>query len=506
MPCVQRITNMPSSPRKNPSPKVKKTHICPTCNRSFSSKAGLARHRQDMHTSSRTGRRRQVKRLNMPFKIVKANGQPGTFSNSEASAQKIEQIIGRRGGGEWAFRALDPCSETSFSPNGARIPDQAQTQTAAMNFRVDKFIAPPSNLNDGDTWDCMIIALPFPELPFLTVVKNSNEQDWSSAFGRLNSTAANGVYPQSITFPALQYGEVTESTRQALTNGPTLGQYSEAFRTSYKGFSVKFNANALNDQGYVWAGQVTMGPSTSEVDPGDGFVYDLHAIAKLPMDVAALVSICPSYVRMNAREGVYLPIKFNGQNHEYRPCTWQTIHTNDQANKTHLLDGIELGYQRSNDSIPVDGTNPVKTRSPLDNEQPVVVSGFDNTQVGVAMFMGMGRGATLDFKGRMGVEAVASGSSPWNPFVAEAPMPDSVALEEFYTVQNLLAPAYPEKYNGWGWLIPVIGEAVARFADWGIKQITSWLDSKYNGPTVVSEPDAAAAAEASDYNPRAMVR
>lgn len=438
-------------------------HQCPSCTRSFPSRNSLLSHERNKHRNTKAPRRAVVYNRSNPR---------GMLANSPYDAKLIEQFIGKRGGGDWALRALDPCAE--LVTGAVRIPDKTIGSTASMAFVTDVLVSAPTGITAETEWDCMIVAMPFPEAPFWVWKKPSITTEW------------NLDPDQVIKFQGLSLGSVTQPNRVegpfiSSRDGPTLGQFGSAYRTTYKGFSTVFDAPDLHNQGRVYAGQMRSEPNTNPmtiVPSGSEGEFDAMELFlnKIPVDVAGLQSACPGMVRMRATEGIYVPIHFNLQEHAYQPTVWGPVHQGDTANTTQYLHPIQFGFLDSEGQR----HGAIGRLAGDFGNEIAVCSGSDNTQLGVALFMGMSGAANLDIHCEMGLEVEPSVGSPWYPFQEDAPLPDVTALEEFVIVQDQLAVAYPERYNSFSALIPLIGQAVASLASWGVGTVTRWIGSKYS--------------------------
>jgi len=396
--------------------------------------------------------------------------QPKRVLNGGVSrdVRTIESFIGRGGAGaDWAFKALDPCSEQK--EGGKRIPDRTASATVAFEGRSDALISAPTEVSAGEEWDCMIVAIPVPESPFLVFKRAAGGASWGT--------------PNVHEMPSISSGNVVTATWKVNQDGwPSLGVNGAAYRTTYKGFSVVFDASDLNNEGRVYAGQLRGGiTSRMTGDPGAGDFgnHPTYIIDQIPEGPQALDSACSGMVRMKAREGIYVPCRFTDPEHVYQKTPWSHINNagTGAAGGSNVLGDVRYQF-----ATVLGGTGGVEAGLPVTGGDPLltrVVSGIDNTQVGVAMFMGIHKSANLDLKMRLGMEAQSDPGSPWSLFQEDAPLPDMSALTDFVVIQESLAMAYPERFNSFGALIPVIGEAVAAMAGWGIGKATKWLTNRY---------------------------
>jgi hypothetical protein len=394
---------------------------------------------------------------------------------ASATAKRVEQLIGKRGGGEWAFRALDPCAENPYSERACKIPDQTSSSTVALNMRTDFIIPAPSDKK----WDCMIVSLPFGEVPMIHMVKESTSDEWD---------LATAPFKHVHNYPSLVYGRVKANhgsgAFQAVTEGPSFGQLGDQYRATYKGFSIVHIANDLTNEGMVYAGQISMPPSSKvlEVRDADDTERNINnsftqlSVAKIPYNISALIASCPGYTRTKAKEGVYIANKFVNAAHKYTSTDWVPIIIGAQPSATTSTNTVEVSFvdEQKNRQLTTLLADSVAGET-------LTVSGYDNTQVGVVIFEGLNPLSSLDVKLRGGFEAVPAPSSAWFPFATESPMTDNEALEEFYSIQSRLPDAYPERYNSWGALIPLLANVASGVVGWGVERIRTALNQRY-GP------------------------
>jgi hypothetical protein len=417
------------------------------------------------HKAARQGQRNRNK-------VVSRYSKP-TRGMQGPDARLIEDFIGRGGsGGSWAFRALDPCAEQLAG--GERIPDRTTGETVAFECRGDRTIMPPTDLADSAEWDCLILSMPIPEAPIWIFTKKTSDANWPAQPSIFGDPAVNPGYVWNVHDPTWW---------KLRSTGPTLGNYSEAFRTTFKGFSVLHDAPDLYNQGRVFLGQyrshaIKVDYTESALTGNDkGAVTSNLWFKKIPSDQSALLSACPGMVKMRAVHGAYIPSRFSNPVHTYTDTPWGYLRIDDTAVATRGLSAVTYEMTDGN------GNNLGEhTLTGTDASAWTVVSGTDNTQVGVCLFTGMAKQATLDIKLRFGLEAQAAPASPWSLFTEETPYPDEAAITEMAIIQDKMDTGYPESYNSFGALIPVIGGIVAEIARWGIGKATAWFTKRYSKP------------------------
>lgn len=371
---------------------------------------------------------------------------------------------------EWAVRALSPCDERI--QNGRQIPDGSTTASIVVTSRVITAITSP----DGEKpWNLLVATVPLPDVAFLykawrtmdvkpkdwTVARYTNLDAGSIGISTNNNTTP---YPVEPTIGSVQTGALVKQARMV--------------RTTMKGHTLSLNASSTTNQGMVLAAQYgDLMPKVSNArltlaseDP----VYDsvkesgsVILIENIPETTEHIFQIDPQAVRQSAREGVYLPLKFNNSKSPYT-----SVQTNNYWNETEGT---------AKDNLPIQGPLPVMVRyrsannerefneflftGPEDtttHRKPCLASiGVMNTQCGVVYFEGLSGQASIDVKTVNALELTPSETSEWQGFLDEAPEGDLTIQEAVHSAQRKMPSAYPARYNFLGTLfnmvLPMLG-------------------------------------------------
>jgi hypothetical protein len=452
--------------------------MCPLCDSRFTDAAQLERH-MPKHNNPALVRalggekyggaikltKRNSKRLQPSFKAAKILG-----GSNGPNATMIEKMIGRGGaGGQWAFRALDPCAEQKTG--GERIPDLTATSTVCFEGRVDRVINSPTQPTPVVNWDCLIVSMPLPEAPIWVFKKLSGGPSWGTP---------DVIYAPGVNYGTLKASSGTPWDTPGVPRFPTLGQEGVGYRTTYKGFSVIHNSNDLSNQGLVYGAQMRgmVGKSIHNIGNGTDQQPQL-SIEKIPYDAGALVSACPNYYRGPAKHGIYVPVRFSQSTHLYEPTDWARLSNDSTVTECKQTSMVRYGFT-NDQNAPVPGYPLDWGYTDGDNAILYNVSGSDNTQMGIALFTGVAHDAILDIKLRMGMEAQPSPGGGWVLFQSDAPLPDKQALEDMIVIQDQLDVAYPEHMNSLGALIPIIGAALGNLLEYGAGKVVSWFSNRYN--------------------------
>jgi hypothetical protein len=387
----------------------------------------------------------------------------------KADIRSIEEHIGRGGeAGVWAMMALDPMAEADVG--GCRIPDKTVGSTAAFVARNDTTISRPPGLpSDVDLWDCLILCLNMPEAPFVYFTKATKEPKW----------VLDNMHVLSMPTLDPAYHSYNKTAITSELGSPKLLRDAEAFRTTHKGISIMYDAPSLFDQGRAFCCQMRATPNITEktsADTGEGLEKQICKTAeyfKIPGDQGTMYSVAPEMTRFKAKHGVYMPMRFNNVIHNYTTTSGATKAKGEQDNR--MISGlIQLQYS--------DGTVSPSFRlssadGPKDGSE-LGVSGLDNTQVGIILFKGLSELATLDVKMLEGIECQCDPAASWCNFMERVPDVDEKALEMQVTIADRLPMAYPERYNAWGALVPVIGQVLGSVLQWGVGKVTTWLSNR----------------------------
>lgn len=456
----------------NPGPK------CPKCNRVLKTKSGLLTHMKQVHKQKTKSAHVAKKSVNLNTKGLRHNAKLGvTRYVNPMDARAIEDHIGRGGeGGAWAMMALDPFAETVMT--AVRIPDNTVGMTASFLSRFESTVAPPTGATSTATWDCLVITLPFPEAPVLVYKKLSSDLRWPGAVTATANEAqvisANGIPPG---WSALNHSNVVGAQPTFLAN-------AEAFRTTHKGLSIIYDDSALEKRGRVFSMQMRTAIQTfsqESVDVTgtppdtvwDGRMSKNLTQYRIPADQTSMYAVVPDMTRWKAEHGVYVVNRFTNVVHAYQSSSGIAKVPGNKDPRMYQVT-IGLVYEDGTEQLTVLET-PISTTAA---RQYMRVSGQDNTQIAVVLFKGLGGTGVLDLKFVQGSEVQVDSATPWALFNEKAPDPDQAALDDQIVIQDRLPYAYPEKYNAWGALIPVIGAVLNSILPWAAGKVGGWISSK----------------------------
>lgn len=442
--------------------------ICPTCSGRFPTTSAMEQHAAAKHQNQR--RKRPTRRTGQSI----YNTNP-MFPNSMVLTRAINQDLTKlsklgltEAGHKWALKALHPCDESKSEL--VPIPDNATSDVACAEIRHSRTLGAPSGATGN--WDCQILVIPTSDIPAAFRTRPSGGA-WSPWQALLTITP-------NFT-PGLVQIASAGNPFQALVD-PGLNKLSEEWRQLFRGMTIVHDASALANQGMVTAGQwgaksdiISDHPMVNGATTTPEKI-DFLVFTDVPDDDDKVVMKCPSATQWEARNGVYLPMRFNDPTHLFSEPTGSEFtpagsNTATKIGMPVILSGTGDTWSILGDSIQVPGSAPGILHCPT-------TSGGVNQMVGTAIFQGLDKSSSLVVKLRSGIEFVPTTGTEalW---MAKTRCPeDAVAIKNVQIIGNKIPMQFPHKYNSLGWLLPLIKQAAkgawAIAAPWLGQKITEW--------------------------------
>lgn len=346
------------------------------------------------------------------------------------------------------FRHLTPNDESLTG--GCRLPDDWRGESVAFEARTDWNIAPPSGLADDSLWDACIILLNSPDIAFIYAVRQSGSA-WPTE---------GGVGPGNwrvVGFPSVMSG-CTGAGETPVDVPPTLGNYADSYRGVFKGSTVTLVASRLYDEGLSYSCQFSQQPSREIVTLNSAVQ---EAFLGLPIESDQMIAKTSGTVLQEARAGSYMPLFFSQPTHNYQPGTagGLTVRFTDSSGKV----GIPL---------------PRAFNAPDGQAGNGLFNAAIDLNLGVQLFVGLNKHASLNVKVKQGLEAIPVSSGPWTGFTETSPPLDRQVMDATRMVESRMALAYPASYNSLGWLLGAIGNIVRTIAPGLIDSVGGWLKGK----------------------------
>lgn len=300
--------------------------------------------------------------------------------------------------GAWLQRHINP----AHGPLGAApIPDHTSVPSVVAEFRETLVLNTPTP-GSTDTWNADFLVMPASNMFGL-------HRAWSTTAG------------QGDTFAGL-----TSWAPPSIVAG--------AYRFTHVGITIELVANALSDQGTVYAGQTN--PNIC-LDVGQSLAAAAMAVAgpAPPQTTQTLVRDDPRHYQGLAKGGVYMPLKLAKPMVPYQQTvqTGRLIWRNEAGTPFNVgVNGQAFGFT----------TNDLCTYN-----------------VGVILFRGLSSTATLMVRTRLGIEATDAYTA-WYPFVRPSAMLDECALEAAALASQSTPNGYPASANDFWTILRAIGAAL----------------------------------------------
>lgn len=386
--------------------------------------------------------------------------------------QAIDQNLNKLGlssaGHAWALKALHPCDEskTEIVP----IPDNATADVACFETRHSRILSVPPGVNEN--WDCQLAVVPTFDVPIVFRTKASSTDVWGKWLPILSVSPSFAPGLVEIATGGTPFSQIQDAA---------LNKNAEEFRQLFRGMTVVHNASSLANQGMVTAGQWGVKWDTVLEPPavsGAGTTPDpiqFLVFTDIPSDDDGIIVKCPEASQWEAKQGVYMPMRFNEPTHLFTKTGGSEItpvgsNTAVKIGMPIILSGASDSWSILNDSIQV-GSEPGTLITPT-------TAGPVNLLFGTCIFSGLDKTAQLVIKLRSGIEFVpiSSNESVWATKTRSAE--DTVAIKNVQIIGNKIPAQFPHKYNSLGWLLPLIKQAAkgawAIAAPWLGQKVSEW--------------------------------
>lgn len=300
-------------------------------------------------------------------------------------------------------------------------------------------------------------------MPSVTIWSRFETTTFDSSFFGQTPTSYTVLITPFPNYPVVVHGEFmvngVSTRRYVAIPDPTItmefmvNNTIREFRRIGAAGTMVYTANVLNQNGTIICNQF---PSGND---------DFSMPTNLPIQPDTVSRATPLYVRLNIRDGFYMPIKYYEPIYEFVNCNGNT------ANLT------------------INGST-VYTYATRLNTSPTAAQVLPNTRYcwGVAALSGLAEGASFSLKVSHGYQMLISGPCSLSSLVHPAPFYDVRALQTASLLAGWMAMAYPSRYNDWAavkrWLagamenktvqsisktlvnaVPVVGQALSSQMD-----------------------------------------
>lgn len=389
-------------------------------------------------------------------------------------------------GEAWALKALHPNGEEATAVLG--IPDHVSVPVVTPEFRTN-FVVPGSPTAQNEDVD--VICLPFADLPCIYRRYKSGTQPsaWSSWNAVWNATLTTGVKLVSDAF--VSNTDLSDKTVKGTTvpvRSSNLAAIYGYGRVTHKGITCHLDAPALSDQGRVVAGQLALPfdseravlqvggwDSTTKKKVYSTGLADFYSLDNVPLEENCLVQASPGAAAWEAREGVYVPLRFRDPAHQFTPSgSAKLLGTTISSGENSALALVEeaqppTGYE---DAIRV---------------KPVVRM-LLNCQTAVVLFRGISNTANIHCKVITGLESLVETCSAVSPYQRMSPALDCEAINSVTRLGQELPQAFPAAYNDFGGLFGFIKNVTAQLRNKvlrkipGVGKFWDWQEEKIYKP------------------------
>jgi len=279
------------------------------------------------------------------------------------------------------------------------IPDRTGVPVAVTEFKSSYTI---QNTVNALNFDAVLTFLPSPQL-----------------FGTSSMTQA-GVQILGDYFVNTQLSGAGLTEKRQFWH-----QQVATARLAYYGITISYDCATLTDNGTLTAGQtMPCWVLVSSTNPAT------QAYSGIAITYGNLINM-PLAVQYRARDGAYMPVKL----------TNPALPFIDQSN--------DFAYG---------GWYPVGQGLPNNFLMSQLLDG----QMASVAFRNVSASTMLRVTVRMGLEVTPTPGSSYSSFMHPSPLPDSLALDAYYTISAHMNDAYPDEFNDWNKLKQVVSK-IGRF-------------------------------------------
>jgi len=355
-------------------------------------------------------------------------------------------------GQRWAYKALHPNGDGVTAAIG--IPDHTHIPITTPEFRSNFIVS--STLGANVSWDADILFLGTPDVSFLYRLYQAgtvpSEDSWKAVYYAASQ-------PRNVKYQAL--GWQSDGTAKRFSFNVQSGAFGVSYpkaRGMYAGMTITFDAPALVDQGRVVAAQLPLmeSPRTTgiELELADAnYEYvttNVINLGSVPYSEDELFQASPGAIVWEARDGVYMPLRFNEPVHTFTSLTSGNVST--VTNQGTDVPAI-LGYLRPEDQkiVSFRGPNGGDIGGPAFG-----TAGPFNFLSGLVLFRGIDARANLSVKTRIGLEAQVERGSVVAPYQHASPALDKMAIDAVTEVAQRSNMAYKAAMNNTNGLAGII--------------------------------------------------
>lgn len=427
--------------------------------------------------AKRARRRRQRQKRNMLFKELNRKcGSGAIVEQPDVTTQSGAIYTPDRPAGEtqnWVLKALHPNGEEITSVVG--IPDHVSVPVVSPEFRQDVVISPNGASDTNDNID--IVSLPFGDLVGI--------------YRRYKATASPGkttrwipiwnpTFNDTIAYRSYLIEQSDDATNQRVTFAERITDMNNVYgfgRMTYRGITTHLDAPATQDQGRITGAQLAIPYGVSQAAMyGDGWVgpdqknsvlaqVSGYSLDGIPLDPACLTQASPGASTWEAREGMYVPVRFRDPAHQFTPSGGVNVLMVTQGPYASALrtDGTVTGPDGTTGSAPA-------LLSPR-----MLLNGMTT----VILYRGISGAANVHLKIRTGMECQVDTCSTISPYQRMSPSLDREAIDTVARLSQDLPQVFTADMNDMGGMINAIVGVTRKIrnkiAGWGIPGISDFM-------------------------------
>lgn len=397
-------------------------------------------------------------------------------------AQQVKALGVSPQGERFLMKALyPPGTETQVS-----IPDSAWHPTMRIDSRPVLSFGVGAGAVVDASWDACIVVPP-GDVTAAIIITAPAGTDFSSPTAPANSSVRSlSCLPSSLGAGILKAysastrastGAATEASRNARSNPMSVS----SFRTTYRGVTLHNTSSSLYNGGTLIAAQF----ATGSVDESLGVwsrdslsMYTQNKLYNVPLTDDALTQMCPGAQAVDAKEGVFMPMRLLGP-YQHFVSEPSAIGAVIQQNSTSALAETitaqnNAGTLSSSTSVPssfipsyLGGGTPATTAAPWWVSTLYTTTGriddtnYDNVAVGVILLRNLPYQASFSLQAYVGIEAILDTASAFRSLTMATATYDPKAIQAYYDIVSSMPFTYPASYNAIGALLPFISRAIS---------------------------------------------
>jgi len=372
----------------------------------------------------------------------------------------------------WVLKALHPAGDEP----ACGIPDEINAKSMRSQYETLTTVSTPTA---GTDWDLAVFKSPGDGAAFIYQSGPLGTNFYETIGGPGVSPTQIGVTPIQPTINlsggyAMTTVEAVPVVINCLPRYPA--SRPAAFRKAASSITCYLVASALNNQGTVYASQLShrhVGTFRRRIVDFANVITDMECF-DVPPQEAVLALMDTGFYTSEARNGVYMPLRLSGPTQPYvnaKVLGSDTVRNSAvPAAPLVVFDAVTVPVpsfaclMRTETSVgEAYASTWVSNRVGTDitNTLATIDSGMDNLACGMVIFRGLSKDASVTIKTIDVLEVIPRLDTPALQFSQPAVAPCLKALELYYALSHELRFVYPASYNSFGTLLSTIGRVAS---------------------------------------------